>query len=126
MARTYKPYGVVNIFNVVPGFVYVVLERDGKFYFPHDDYNSFKIEYFYKVPPSVIKNIRSFDEFTCNQKFPKELTLNSNFPFAFQVNEKELQIGTFNDLVSFFSTYKTNNEILKKEITEFIMNQEST
>lgn len=126
MVRAYKPYGIVNIFNVVPSFVYVVLERDGKFYFPHDDYDSLKIEYFHEVPSSVIKNVKPFDEFICNKQLPKELTLNSDFPFAFQVNEKELQIGTCSDLISFFNTYETNSETLKKEIIDFIMNQKST
>lgn len=120
MVRTYKPYGVVNVFNVIPSFVYVVLESDGEFYFPHDNDDSFIVKYFHKVPSSVIKNMKPFGEFVCNQKPPKEITLNSDFIFAFQVNEKELQIGTSNDLISFFSTYETNNEILKKEIEDFI------
>lgn len=119
MAKGYKPYGIVNIFNVVPNFVFVVLECDGKFYFSYND-KHLKVQYFHEVPPSVIKNMKSFDQFICKQRLPKEITLNSDFLFAFQVNEKELQIGTYSDLISFFSTYKSDDEILKRKITDFI------
>lgn len=119
MAKLYKTYGIVNVFDIIPDFVFVVVERDGIFYFPYANELS-KIKYFYNVPPSVIKRIQPFSKFTCSKILDNELTVDSDFPFAFQVNEKDLQIGTSNELISFFSTYKTNDNILKEKIETFI------
>lgn len=119
MSKLYKTYGIVNIFDVIPDFVLVVVERDGKFYFPYAS-NLSKVKYFHEAPRSIIKRIKPFSKFICSKIPDNELTVNSDFLFAFQVNEKDLQIGTSNELISFLSTYKTDDEALKEKIETFI------
>lgn len=57
MQETYKLVGILDLFGVVPNFVYPVFEKDSQYYFLVYDENAKKIGRFEPVKSSCISRI---------------------------------------------------------------------
>ena len=55
MLNKYKLIGFINLFGVIPDFVFPVFENEGEYYFQHG--NNDRIEEFEKVKSDLYKQI---------------------------------------------------------------------
>lgn len=117
MHTKYKLIGFLNMFNIVPDFVFPVFEFNGDFFFQEGEndkiksYSPAKSSIRTKIIPVVsdtISNIRSslFD-------------ISSDPIYAFQT-EEQVVYGTSAFLQQFFETYSPTNEVITLEIRNFL------
>lgn len=116
----YKLFGTINLFDLVPDFIYPIFENKGKYYF-QNSYNSIEID--------------SFDEI-CGEKYISRITpLPSSFNklinvkeyytvgdeplVAFQTSKEKYFIGTSDIFNEFIKDIKIEDKILSERITDF-------
>lgn len=118
MKQSYKLFGFLNMFDIIPDFTYPILEHNNKLYFQHG-YND-KIEEFVEVKDSVKHRIVSIDNFKCfKYSTDATISLESKPIYAFQYDKDYMVYGTSKELCLFFSSYEIPNNILKDEILDF-------
>lgn len=125
--KRYKLIGFLNLFNVVPDFVYPVFEYNDSFYF-QDECNG-KIIDFVLVKSSVYSMITKINEYKRVLGTKKAvLEIGSKSVYAFQIERGKIVCGEAMLMLNFFTTYTTNSEFLKREIATFkreLINSES-
>lgn len=116
----YKLIGTMNVFGIVPDFVYPIFENNGKYYF-ENSYNSLKIDSFYEICEeekiSRIKPLSSSFNKLINVK--EYYTIGDEPLVAFQTSEEKYFIGTGDVFCEFIKDIKIENEILSKSINDF-------
>lgn len=114
MFDKYKLVGFINLFGIIPDFVYPVFECKGECYFQHG--NNDRIEEFEKVKSDL-----------CQQIIPligsksTTIDLSSNPIYAFQSEEENIYYGHTPDMKKYLATIKTDDSILSKEIHDFFI-----
>lgn len=125
--KRYKLIGFLNLFDVVPDFVYPVFESDGLYYF-QDEYHG-KITDFVLVKSSVHSMITKTSEYKQILGIKKvELGIGSRSIYSFQIEKNKVVCGEDIFMLKFFQTYTTSNKAVKKEIVNFnkeLLNSES-
>lgn len=120
--ETYKLVGFINMFDIVPDFVYPVFQfsEDHLFYFQDADEEALKVDGFGLISASHHKHITFFNDSIKTNKFSStESSIGSKPIFAFQVSKDFVQIGFYKDLKKFFKSFKTTNFALQAEIDFF-------
>lgn len=116
----YKLIGTMNMFGIVPDFVYPIFENNGKYYF-QNSYNSLEIDSFYEICEekkiSIIKPLTSSFNKLINVK--EYYTIGDEPLVAFQTSEEKYFIGTGDVFCEFIKDIKIDNEILSKSINDF-------
>ena len=121
--KTFKLVGVVNIFRVVPGFVFPVFrcEQDGKNYMQEGNDDTLTLNSFFETEPyRDLKNVILLDTININEFTHLLFTIDSKPVFAFQISENDYFIGHADDMKRFLKHYTTEDPILKKEIEDFM------
>lgn len=120
MQETYKLVGILDLFGVVPNFVYPVFEKNSQYYFLVCDKNFKEIERFEPVKSSCISKIVFLSNLKTNMFQQTDFSKNSEPVFAFQLSENEVFIAPISEAANFFEAFKTENSILKKKIADFL------
>lgn len=116
--KRYRLIGFLNLFDMVPDFVYPVFENDGLYYF-QDEKNG-KIIDFVLVKSSVYSMITKIDK--CKQILGIKkaiLEIGSKSVFAFQIEKSKVVCGEDVYMFKFFQRYIAENEFIRKEIAVF-------
>lgn len=116
--KRYILVGFINLFDMVPDFVYPVFENDGLYYF-QDEENG-KIIDFVLVKSSVypmITKIEKYKQLLCIEKVI--LQIGSKSVFAFQIEKSKIIFGEDVYMLEFFQKYATENKFIRKEIAVF-------
>lgn len=122
MQSNYKLVGILNLFDIVPDFVYPIFERDSQYYFITGDQEDLKTEGFEVVKDAAVKRIIRLSDLKINEFKQREFSKESNPIFAFQVSETEVYFGFFEEIKEFLKDFETEDEILKVTIEDFINN----
>lgn len=114
----YKLVGFLNMFNIVPDFVYPIFEQSGQFYFQSGAYD--KIDNFVPVKCEMYPRI-SHIEYKGPQMTRKGhvITKDSKPLYAFQIGKNNFIFGNSRQMLGFFSKYIPHNPILKEQIEDF-------
>lgn len=114
----YKLFGTMNMFDLVPDFVYPVFESNGKYYFQNSD-NSIEIDSFHEI----------YGEKHINKIKPLALSFNASKKeyyrvgdepvVAFQTDKENYFVGTSDNFNEFIQGINIKNDILSKIIFEF-------
>ena len=112
MVEVYKLVGFINLFDVIPDFVFPVFEFAGKFYFQHGDQN--QITEFIEIREDILPRIIPLP-----RKTTITITLQSDPIYAFQCNENTVEYGEASYLKEYLVRFDTQDVILKKEIKDF-------
>lgn len=116
--KRYRLVGFLNLFDVVPDFVYPVFENDDLYYF-QDEQNG-KIIDFILVKSSVYSMITKIDKYKQILGIEKAiLEIGSKSIFAFQIEKNKVVCGEDIYMFKFFQRYIAKNEFIKKEIAAF-------
>jgi len=114
----YKLIGFLNMFNIVPDFVYPIFEQSGQFYFQSGAHD--KIDNFVQVKCEMYPRI-SHIEYKGQQMTRKGyvITKDSKPLYAFQIGQNKFVFGNSRQMLGFLSKYITHNPILKEQIEDF-------
>ena len=112
MLKKYKLIGFVNLFNVIPDFVYPVFEFGGDYFFQHGKND--KIEEFEKVRDDICSKIIPLTD-----NADTTITVESNPVYAFQNDDKTIRYGHVSYMKEYLLTVNTEDCILRKEIKDF-------
>ena len=116
----YKLIGTMNMFDIVPDFVYPIFENNGKYYF-QNSYDSLEIDSFYEIcEEKKISRIKPLT-FTFNKliNVKEYYTIGDEPLVAFQTSKEKYFIGTGDVFCEFIKDIKIEKEILSKEINDF-------
>lgn len=119
MFAPYNFFGILNMFNICPDFVFPIFERNGIYFFEDVSEETGKIKGFVPVKQDAIYLIKSSENFKLSKTLDSSFSIGSLALIAFQLSDSYLQIGTVSELKSFLSTYKTEDKILNDEIQAF-------
>ncbi len=114
MLNKYKLIGFINLFGVVPDFVFPVFENEGEYYFQHG--NNDRIEEFEKVKSDLYKQIIPLID-----RKNTIIDLDSDPIYAFQSEQQDIRYGHASDLIKYLLTVRTDDSILNKEIRDFFI-----
>ena len=121
MQEIYKLAGILNLFNVLPDFVYPVFEKNNQYYFMIGDEDTLNTEgYIPVIGDDVIKRIAKISDLKTNEIRQVDFTKESKPFFGFQLSKKEVFFGFFEEVKDFLQNYETQDEILKEEIADFL------
>lgn len=122
--ETYKLVGIFNMFDVIPDFVYPVFEREGKYFFQHANEEGHSInspiEEFVQIKENAIEEIKFFKDFIVSGNQESDYHVGSKIVYVFQINKEHLQIGTEEEMIEFAITYKSDDDKVVKELSEFL------
>lgn len=121
--RKYKLVGFMNMFDIVPDFVFPVFQcfDDSLYYFHIGNEETLEITGFEPIPKRHTSRIVFLGDVVKSNHFSDtEVSLDSRPIFAFQVSDDFVQIGYYEDMRKFFETYETDNKILKEQINDFL------
>lgn len=112
MLQEYKLIGFINLFDVIPDFVYPVFECGGEYYFQHGKND--QIEEFELVRSDIHSKIVPLmaSESTT-------ITIESNPIYAFQSDDKTINHGCASYMRNYLRTFLTDDCLLRKEIDDF-------
>ena len=119
MKEQYKLVGILNLFEVVPDFVYPIFEKDNKYYFCIGSEEELKIKDFELENFSNLKKIRYLSDIKSNISEEIIVTKDSEPIFAFQSSYEYVHIGFFKEFKQFFETYEVDNDVVKNIIEDF-------
>ena len=121
MQEIYKLAGILNLFNVLPDFVYPVFEKNNQYYFMIGDEDTLNTEgYIPVIGDDVIKRIAKISDLKTNEIRQVDFTKESKPFFCFQLSETEVFFGFFEEIKDFLQNFETQDEILKEEIADFL------
>lgn len=121
--KTFKLVGLVNVLGIFPGFVLPVFicEQDGKMYMQEGDDDTLTLNSFFQAESyGVLKNVVFLENVNKNEFTPSVFTIDSKPIFAFQISAENYFIGYVDEMKKFLKAYSTENEILKREIDDFM------
>lgn len=114
MKMTYELYGYFNMFHLIPDFVYPVFRNGGEYYFADGD--EWQITEFVKLKKESLSRIQPVK---CEQR-QNGFQPGSKQVYIYQCSESEILIGTGSELYRRLSGFRTNNDILQKDLQEFL------
>ena len=109
----------MNFFDIVPDFVKPIFEKDNDYFFQIFNKTTQKIE-FAKVKESAIPYITPLSFLCISGNYFLQDTSYSVALYAFQTSKRSVIICDSEGMVNFLSLYKTDDEVLKKNIKRFI------
>lgn len=120
MLEQYKLVGTMNIFGLIPDFVYPVFECKGRFYFQNSD-NYLNIHSFDEIyGENNINRIKMLD--TSNNRLigiKEYYSIGDEPVVAFQFSQDDYFMGTIDDFNDIMKNIKFEDEILSKDIADF-------
>lgn len=117
----YKLVGILNMFDLIPDFIYPVFEKDGQFYFHFGIMEELKTEEFLPIKTEIHSKIVKFDNLKVNNSFEGEVFNLETAPvFGFQTSENEVFLGHFAEMKKFLETFEAKEVFLRNEIKDFI------
>lgn len=116
----YKLVGILNLFDVIPDFVYPIFEKDNQYFFQHGDDESLKRLDFLPVKESAIDRIVLLKDLKVNKLPQIWFSVSSKPLFGFHFSDNEVYLGFFEEMTEFLKSFKTEDDILVKEIREFL------
>lgn len=116
----YKLVGILNLFDVIPDFVYPIFEKDNQYFFQHGDDESLKRLDFLPVKESAIDRIVLLKDLKVNKLPQIWFSVSSKPLFGFHFSDNEVYLGFFEEMAEFLKSFKTEDDILVKEIREFL------
>lgn len=115
----YRLIGFLNMFEIVPDFVYPVFRRENILYIQTGENDQLK-EYV-ALKPTIYSRIIRFSDIDTIRGIKKNtiLTLLSRPLYAFQLKEKEIVCGNSGYILEFLKKYVSSDNILMEEIADF-------
>ena len=124
MENKYKLVGFLNMFSVIPDFVYPVFEcdEDKKLYFQREeDKDLSKSLGFVLIKEDALDKVVFLENMNHNQKNTQVISsIHSELIFGFHVSENEVVFGNYEYFKNFFETFQTDKKFLINEIFEFL------
>lgn len=120
--ETYELVGFMNMFDIVPDFVYPVFQssKDHLFYFQDANEETLRLDGFCLISDSHCSHFTFFnDSIKTNEFSSTKSSIGSKPIFAFQASKDFVQIGFYKDLKKFFKSFETTNSTLQAEIDFF-------
>lgn len=115
----YKLFGFLNMFKLIPDFVFPVYEQENVLYIQEGERNKLcaiaplKKELCYRVVPKS-----EYTNFNCLARH-LNITITSSPKYAFQISEKDIIYGDSKVILEYLEQFHSNDEILKQEIADF-------
>ncbi len=115
MLNLYKLTGFIDLFDIIPNFVFPVFEKDGKLFFQNGHKN--RIEEFVEVKKSVYSKLIPLQN--CKSK---EIIIDQTADpiYAFRKDASKIEFGDASYFQKFFQDYTTEDNLLKKKINDFL------
>lgn len=127
----FKLVGILNMFDIIPGFVdpiFICLQDEPEnpnimnkpFYFQvgNDEKDTLtffeKLDNYGKVKQNVLKLKDS------NTYAGTQFDIHSEPLYAFQYSETDIMFGNYSEMKEFLKQYETEDDILRKEIQDFL------
>ena len=109
----YKLCGYINLFGIIPDFVYPVYYRNGKYFFAHGD--KFCIKRFFRVKKDYLREIQPLPE-----KYGLiQRQVENDQIYIYEKSYGEILLGTGYNLVKKISNIRIGNTILQNILEEF-------
>lgn len=118
MNSKYKLIGFLNMFNIVPDFVFPVFEFNGNLFFQEGKND--KIEKFSIAKSAIRTKIIPLCSNNISNISDEMFDITSNPIYAFQTVDHEVIYGNSSFLKLFFHSYSPENEVLASEINDFL------
>lgn len=116
--KRYKLYGFMNLFDIIPCFVYPIFQYNNKYYFQEGEND--KLIGFVPVKLSAYAMIHKIKDYKYIVGIKDTILSISSKPlYAFQTNKDKIVCGMSDFILSFFEYYQTDNIVLKEEINDF-------
>lgn len=115
MVKRYELIGFINMFNIIPDFVFPVFICDNKYYF--QDGNNIQVDNFIEIKETVYSKIQFKNDIKANLKY---LTVRNSPIYAFQINKNDIYYGKLKEFLNYIKRYNTEDSILQDEINNFI------
>lgn len=124
MQVPYKMVGFLNLLDIVPDFVEPVFQRGKRkkeYYIQTGNVQSLTLKRFIPVKKLYVDKIIIFDnKVIVNDCKIKQVSLKSEPIFGFQYANDSVFVGTYEEIKRFLEEFKTDDDILKEEIRDFI------
>ena len=112
MIGNYKLHGFLNLFDVIPDFVFPVFECDGEFFFQHGRENV--VEEFIKVKMEALERVSKLQDGVIFS-----ISIGSAPVYAFQYDSTSIVYGYADYIKNKLEGFSTNDLILRKQIQNF-------
>ncbi len=116
MKSQYQLVGFINLFNIIPDFVFPVFKKGNELYFQEGENNY--IKRFGIIKQNIIEKIIPLDNIYNNR--PIIIGLDSQPIYAFQESKQNIIYGIASEIKRYFKKYIPLNNILKHEIADFL------
>lgn len=126
MVSSYRLVGILNMFDVIPEFVYPVFEYEGNFFIQDRTSVNQILSFELLMNDNLIKSIIPLNKFRIT--FPNQKVNYSDGDdvlIGFQLSEDELFLGNFEAFKEYAKDLQIEDEFMKVEIPYYIeeMNQ---
>ena len=115
MHNLYKLIGFIDLFDIIPNFVYPVFEKEGRWFFQHGHQD--RVEEFVEVKQSVFSRLIPVNEWE-EDKIIIDIT--SNPIYAFREDADKIEYGDSYFFQKYFKYYTTRDVLLQKKIEDFL------
>lgn len=116
--RKFQLCGFINMFGIIPDFVYPVYLADGEYYLSNGDKN--KIDSFIKIKEEYKKEVELLPEWYQQiRKKPGSAQI-----YIYQYGYSDVYVGSGWELSKDLKNIEVENEILKKDLKKFLDNFE--
>lgn len=119
MNTKYKLIGFLNMFNIIPDFVFPVFESNGDLFFQEGEND--KIEKYGIAKAAIRTRIIPVDSNSFSNIGSNMFDISSSPVYAFQTRE-QIIYGTSSFIRKFLEEYTPENEIIAEEIIDFLEN----
>ena len=126
MASSYRLVGILNMFDVIPEFVYPVFEYEGNFFIQDRTSVNQILSFELLMNDNLIKSIIPLNKFKLTYSDSKiNFSDGDNVLIGFQISEDELFLGTFEEFKKYAKELQIEDEFMNVEIPYYIeeMNQ---
>ncbi len=114
--KEYVLFGYLNMFNIVPDFVFPVFKAEDYLYIQEGEHDKIEdIKLLDKQLYNAVNELKMFE----NRIDELKITKNSLPIYAFQKDENTVICGNSSVLLNFFKNYDSEDSILKEEIEDF-------
>ena len=111
--KKYRLYGYINLFGIIPDFVYPVYYQNGEYFFAHGD--KFFIQNFFRVKRDYLKDIQRLPE----QYGEIKCQIGDEQIYIYEKSYGEILFGIGYSLVKKLSDIKIDQRILDNILEEF-------
>ena len=121
MASSYRLVGILNMFDVIPEFVYPVFEYEGNFFIQDRTNVNQILSFELLMNDNLIKSIIPLNKFRIT--FPNQKVNygdGDDVLIGFQLSEDELFLGTFEEFKKYAKELQIEDEFMKVEIPYYI------